>query len=86
MLSAKDRTMGVSKQDAKSNGAAWSPSRHSEVPMPMPFFNLDNFAKNPNVKDFGGLLTVQDMVRFVEGKQNLGCGRNSKDPPSCVLS
>lgn len=34
----------------------------------MPFANLDNFAKNPVVQDFGNLLTVSDMCHFVEGK------------------
>ncbi|HEX5444924.1 MAG TPA: acyl carrier protein [Pirellulales bacterium] len=34
----------------------------------MPFADLDAFSSNPNVKDFGNLLTVQDMVRYVESK------------------
>lgn len=34
----------------------------------MPFADLDAFAANPNVKDFGNMLTVQDMCRYVEGK------------------
>ena len=34
----------------------------------MPFANLDEFAKNPVVQDFGNLLTVGDMARFVESK------------------
>ncbi len=34
----------------------------------MPFADLDNFAKNPVVQDFGNTLTVADMCRFVEGK------------------
>lgn len=34
----------------------------------MPFANLDNFASNPVVQDFGKLLTVQDMCRYVESK------------------
>ena len=34
----------------------------------MPFANLDDFAKNPVVQDFGSLLTVADMCRFVESK------------------
>jgi acyl carrier protein len=34
----------------------------------MPFADLDPFAANPNVKDFGNLLTVQDMCRYVESK------------------
>ena len=34
----------------------------------MPFANLDEFAKNPVVQEFGNLLTVADMCRFVETK------------------
>ena len=34
----------------------------------MPFADLSAFAANPNVKDFGNLLTVQDMCRYVESK------------------
>ena len=34
----------------------------------MPFADLDDFAKNPVVQDFGNLLTVADMCRFVEAK------------------
>jgi len=34
----------------------------------MPFANLDVFAANPSVKDFGNLLTVADMCRYVESK------------------
>jgi len=34
----------------------------------MPFANLDEFAKNPVVQDFGNVLTVADMCRFVESK------------------
>jgi acyl carrier protein len=40
----------------------------SELRKRMPFANLDDFAKNPVVQDFGNLLTVADMCRFVEGK------------------
>ena len=40
----------------------------AELRKRMPFANLDNFAKNPVVQDFGSLLTVADMCRFVEGK------------------
>jgi acyl carrier protein len=40
----------------------------AELRKRMPFANLDNFAKNPVVQDFAGLLTVSDMCRFVEGK------------------
>lgn len=34
----------------------------------MPFANLEAFAANPSVKDFGNLLTVEDMCRYVETK------------------
>jgi acyl carrier protein len=34
----------------------------------MPFANLDQFAQNPAVQDFGNLLRVADMCRFVETK------------------
>jgi acyl carrier protein len=34
----------------------------------MPFANLDDFAQNPVVQDFGNLLTVADMCRFIESK------------------
>src|SRR6476620_9901818 len=34
----------------------------------MPFADLSAFSSNPNVKDFGNLLTVQDMCRYVESK------------------
>jgi acyl carrier protein len=40
----------------------------SELRKRMPFANLDEFAKNPIVQDFGNVLTVADMCRFVEGK------------------
>jgi acyl carrier protein len=34
----------------------------------MPFANLDRFAENPVVQDFGNIMTVADMCRFVESK------------------
>lgn len=34
----------------------------------MPFADLTNFSANPVVQDFGNLLTVQDMCRYVETK------------------
>lgn len=45
-----------------------TPEGLAELKKRMPFANLDAFAKNPVVKDFGNMLTVQDMVRFVESK------------------
>lgn len=40
----------------------------AEMRKRMPFANLDDFAKNPQVQDFGSLLTVADMCRFIENK------------------
>ncbi len=34
----------------------------------IPFINLDEFVQNPVVQDFGNLLTVGDMCRFIETK------------------
>lgn len=34
----------------------------------MPFANLDDFSRNPVVQDFGNVLTVADMCRFIETK------------------
>ena len=34
----------------------------------MPFADLSTFAKNPAVQEFGNLLTVEDMCRYVESK------------------
>jgi acyl carrier protein len=34
----------------------------------MPFADLDEFAKNPVIQDFGNMLTVADIARFVESK------------------
>jgi acyl carrier protein len=34
----------------------------------MPFADLSKFSANPLVQDFGNLLTVQDMCRYVETK------------------
>ena len=34
----------------------------------MPFADLSNFSANPVVQDFGNMLTVQDMCRYVESK------------------
>ncbi|MEA1952112.1 MAG: acyl carrier protein [Planctomycetota bacterium] len=50
-------------QDGKVNEAGVA-----ELRKRMPFADLDDFAKNPVVQDFGNLLTVADMSRFVEGK------------------
>ena len=50
-------------QDGKvtDNGVA-------ELRKRMPFANLDKFAENPVVQDFGNVLTVADMCGFIETK------------------
>ncbi len=40
----------------------------TELRSRMPFANLEEFASNPIVQDFGNLLTVADMGRFIETK------------------
>jgi len=40
----------------------------AELRKRMPFANLDEFEKNPVVQDFGNVLTVADMCRFLETK------------------
>lgn len=40
----------------------------AELRKRMPFANLEAFEKNPVVQDFGNVLTVADMCRFVETK------------------
>ena len=39
-----------------------------ELKRRMPWANLSEFEKNPRVQDFGNLLTVQDLCRYVESK------------------
>lgn len=39
-----------------------------ELKKRMPFADLDKFAANPQVQEFGTLLTVADMCRYIEGK------------------
>ncbi len=45
-----------------------TPAGLAELRKRMPFADLDQFEKNPNVQDFGNLLTVADMCRFIETK------------------
>jgi acyl carrier protein len=40
----------------------------AELKARVPFIDLTEFEKNPVVQDFGNMLTVNDMVRFVETK------------------
>ncbi|MEX2119882.1 MAG: acyl carrier protein [Pirellulales bacterium] len=50
-------------QDGKLNAEGLEQLRQR-----MPFADLDAFASNPTVKNFGNLLTVEDMCRYVESK------------------
>ena len=40
----------------------------SQLRKRMPFVDLSKFEANPSVQEFGNLLTVQDMCRYVESK------------------
>ncbi|MFN7840832.1 MAG: acyl carrier protein [Pirellula sp.] len=40
----------------------------SELKKRMPWANLSKFEQNPRVQDFGDLLTVSDLCRYVESK------------------
>ncbi|MCP4189347.1 MAG: acyl carrier protein [Planctomycetaceae bacterium] len=42
----------------------------SELKKRMPFADLSAFEANPLVQEFGNLLTVNDMVRYVSSKVN----------------
>ena len=45
-----------------------TPDGLTQLKARMPFADLTNFSANPAVQDFGNLLTVQDMVRYVKSK------------------
>lgn len=45
----------------------------SQLKQRMPFIDLSAFETNPVVQDFGNLLTVRDMCRYVEGKLGFAC-------------
>ncbi len=45
-----------------------TPEGLSQLKQRMPFADLSAFAANPVVQDFGNLLTVEDMCRYVESK------------------
>ena len=44
----------------------------AELKKRMPFVDLAKFEKNPEVQEFGNLLTVSDMCRYVETKVGVG--------------
>lgn len=52
-------------EDGKLNAAGLA-----ELKKRMPFADLDKFAENPKIQEFGNILTVGDMVRFVASKVN----------------
>jgi acyl carrier protein len=45
-----------------------TPAGISELKRRMPFIDLAKFESNPQVREFGNLLTVGDLCRFVEAK------------------
>lgn len=60
-------------EDVLTNAEYVSEGRVSEAGLAelrarMPYANLDEFAANPIVQDFGNLLTVADLCRFIETK------------------
>jgi len=58
----------ISSPTPSTSRTARSPKRLGRAAQTDAVANLDDFAKNPVVQDFGNLLTVADMCRFVEGK------------------
>ncbi len=45
-----------------------TPAGIAELKQRMPWADLSKFEKNPRVQDFGDLLTVSDLCRYVESK------------------
>ncbi len=45
-----------------------TPAGLAELKKRMPFANLEKFEADPQVQNFGNLLTVSDLCRFVETK------------------
>jgi acyl carrier protein len=45
-----------------------TPAGIAELKKRMPFADLSRFEQNPSVQDFGNLLTVNDLCRFIESK------------------
>lgn len=44
----------------------------AELKKRMPFINFSKFEESPEVQEFGNLLTVNDMCRYVESKIGVG--------------
>ena len=40
----------------------------NEIKTRMPFIDLSKFEENPVVQDFGNLMTVRDLCRYISGK------------------
>ena len=40
----------------------------AELKKRLPFADLDKFAQNPKIQEFGSILTVGDIVRFIASK------------------
>ena len=40
----------------------------NEIKTRMPFIDLSKFEENPVVQDFGNLMTVSDLCRYISGK------------------
>ena len=45
-----------------------TPAGLAELKSRMPFADLSRFEANPQVQDFGNLLTVSDLCRYIESK------------------
>ncbi len=45
-----------------------TPDGIAELKRRMPFADLSKFEQNPQVQDFGNLLTVNDLCRYIESK------------------
>lgn len=48
-----------------------TPAGVDELRRRMPFANLDEFAANPQIKDFGNLFTVDMICGYIESKVNV---------------
>lgn len=48
-----------------------TPAGVAELRKRMPFANLDEFAANPQIKDFGNLFTVDMICGYIESKVNV---------------
>jgi acyl carrier protein len=49
-------------------GGKLTPEGVAKLKERLPYVDLSKFEQNPTVQSFGSMLTVQDMVRYVENK------------------